>query len=136
MPVFPLDLTSDGARIDLGVSPPQGYLTPRTRPRSWRALIDTGAAVTAVSPSVVLMHQPPQIGVLYASRAGGVASRCASYEIRLSLGGHLGKRRWFALEAMEIQPATPGVDILIGMDLLIKLELTWLGPARRAFLSY
>ena len=44
--------------------------------------------------------------------------------------------RWFSREAVEVQPATAGIDILIGMELLLKIDMAWLGPRRLLFLSY
>jgi hypothetical protein len=59
-----------------------------------------------------------------------------TYDIRVRFGGHSARRRWFRLEAVETQPATADVDILIGMDLLLKIDMGWLGPRRLLFLSY
>ena len=57
-------------------------------------------------------------------------------DIRIRFGGHSAQGRWFNLEAVEIQPATAGVDVLIGMELFLKIDMVWLGPRKRLFLSY
>ena len=43
-----------------------------------------------------------------------------TYFIRLKFEGHIGQGRWFGLEVIESQPSTPNVDVLIGMDLLVR----------------
>ena len=45
------------------------------------------------------------------------------------------RRRWFSLEVIESQPSTPHVDILIGMDLLIQVNMIWNGPIRQVDLT-
>jgi hypothetical protein len=40
------------------------------------------------------------------------------------------------LEAVEVQPATANVDILIGTDLLLQIDMAWLGPRRLLLLRY
>ena len=112
-------------------------MTRATRPRTWTALVNTGANMSIVSPAVVLALQPPRLRL----RAGGPLGRRhrtqPTYDLRFRLGGHVNTpNRWFPLEAAEIQPATTGVNLIIGTDLLIKLELVWHGPSRHGFLAY
>ena len=58
------------------------------------------------------------------------------YDIRLKFDGHLTPGRWFELEAVETAPATPGVDVLIGQDLLANLTLLYNGPLGKLVLMY
>jgi hypothetical protein len=58
------------------------------------------------------------------------------YDIRLKFDSHLLPGRWFDLEAIETAPATPGVDVLIGQDLLLKLTLLDNGPLGKLVLMY
>ena len=137
MPVFPLVVTHDKATLNVGVSAPIGYLTPATRPRTWMALVDTGASMSVTSPAVVQATRPPQIAYESVGRAGGVSSYARTFDIRFRLGGHASlQSQWFALEVAEIDPATPGVDVIIGMDLLARLELVLYGASRFGFLAY
>jgi hypothetical protein len=137
MPLFPLVVTPDGATLDVGVSAPTAYVTKMTRPNTWTALVDTGATMSVISPAVRLALAPPSIGYFPVGRAGGVRTFEPTYEIRIRLGGHLAiLSRWFALETVELRPATPDVDVIIGTDLLIRLELSWRGPAGNGFLQY
>ena len=136
MPAFPLSLTPDGATLDIGLSAPRAYVTTATPPGTWTALVDTGATMSVISPTVVAALQPPRLGFAPVGRSGGVRTLEPTYEVRVRLGGHVAASRWFALEVIALQPATPGVDVLLGTDLLIKLELMWWGPSRLAVLAY
>ena len=44
--------------------------------------------------------------------------------------------RWFSLEAVEVQPATADVSVLIGHDILLQIDMAWLGPRRLLVFSY
>jgi predicted aspartyl protease len=136
MPIFPLPLRPDGPQLDVGVSVSRTYAPWGGPPGTWQALIDTGASMTAISPGVVAALQPLRLGAQPVRRAGGGSTWHYTYEVRIRFGGHSVRGRWFNLEAVEIQPATPEVDILIGMDLLLKIDMGWLGPRRLLFLSY
>ena len=59
-----------------------------------------------------------------------------TYDVRIRFGGHSGPGRWFSVEVVEVQPATPDVDVLIGMDLLIKIDLAWMGTRRLVLLNH
>jgi predicted aspartyl protease len=136
MPILPLPLGPDGPQLDVGVSVPRTYAQWGGPPVTWRALIDTGAAMTAISPGVVAALQPLRLGVQPISRASGRSTLNYTYDVRIRFGGHSVRGRWFRLEAVETQPATANIDILIGMDLLLKIDMGWLGPRRLLFLSY
>jgi hypothetical protein len=40
------------------------------------------------------------------------------------------------LEVIEEQPVTPGVDILLGHDLLMKVIMVWDGPRDNLIVTY
>jgi hypothetical protein len=136
MPILPIPLGLDGPLIDVGLSVPKAYVSWGGPPGTWKALIDTGADVTAISPDVVPALQPMKIGTQPVRRPGGGAVLRDTYDIRLRFGGHAVRGRWFSLEAVEVQPATADIDILIGMDLLLQIDMAWLGPRRLLLLSY
>jgi hypothetical protein len=102
MPIFPLPLGPDGPQLDVGVSVSRTYIPWGGPPGTWRALIDTGATMTAISPGVAAALQPLRLGARPIRRAGGGST----------------------------------IDILIGMDLLLKIDMGWLGPRRLLFLNY
>jgi hypothetical protein len=105
-------------------------------PHSYTALIDTGAAISAVSPQVVADVQPQSAGGASLNRVGTAALPLMRYDLRLKLDGHLALGRWFDLIAVKIAPATPGVDVLIGQDLLLQLTLLYNGPLGKLVLMY
>jgi predicted aspartyl protease len=127
MPLLPIPLLPAGAFLDVGVGASRLFTGPANRPDTWKALIDTGADLTVISPAVVLATQPQQIGNVPVTRAGGVTVWHNTFDVRIRFGGHSGPGRWFAVEAVEVQPATPDVDVLIGMDLLIRIDMAWIG---------
>jgi hypothetical protein len=57
MPIFPVPLGLDGPQLDVGVSVPKTYAPWGGPPGTWKALIDTGAVMTAISPGVVAALQ-------------------------------------------------------------------------------
>jgi hypothetical protein len=83
-----------------------------------------------------LRLQPQQIGNVPVTRAGTSTVWRDTYDIRIRFGSHKGPGRWYAVEAVAVQPATAGVDVLIGMDLLIKLDMTWLGSRRLVLIEH
>ena len=92
--------------------------------------------MTAISPAVVAALRPLRIGSVPLGRAGGGISLHDTYDVRVRFGGHAGRGRWYPLEAVEAQPATTGVDVLIGMDLLIRIDMSWEGTRRLVLLSH
>src|SRR5207249_1503851 len=88
------------------------------------ALIDTGSTATAVSPAVRAALKPMKIGRARVHLPGIGVVWNDTYFLRLKFGGHAGPGRWFGLEVIEYQPSTPYVDVLIGMDLLIRINMT------------
>jgi predicted aspartyl protease len=105
-------------------------------PRSYNALIDTGASTTAISPKVVADVQPQRIEVRTLNRATAAEGLAYIYDVRLKFESHLVPGRWFDLEVVETAPVTPGVDVLIGQDLLLKLIMLSNGPLGKLVLMY
>jgi hypothetical protein len=100
------------------------------------ALIDTGATITAISSQVNGALQPQQIGTVLYRRPGQIASWVPSYLVQLDFTTHLRPGPPFHLEVIEENPATPGVDVLLGQDLLEKVIMVWDGPRGRLLLTY
>ncbi len=136
MPLLTIPLLDAGAFLDVGVGASRSLTGPANRPDTWRALIDTGADMTVISSAVVAALQPQKLGTAPVGRAGGGRSFPLTYDVRLRFGGHAGPGRWYPAEAVEVQPATPNVDVLIGMDLLIRIDMGWAGPRRLVFLNH
>jgi predicted aspartyl protease len=105
-------------------------------PGSWTGLIDTGASKTAISDAVVRSLSPQEVGRGQIDRTGANPKQVLIYEIQLKLDGYLSAGRWFTLEVVHTQPATPGIDVLIGMDLLKQFHFYLSGPDGKLVLSY
>jgi predicted aspartyl protease len=136
MPMLPIPLLPAGAFLDVGVGASRTFTSPANRPNTWKALVDTGADMTVISPSVVSALQPQQIGNVPVSRAGSMTVWRGTYDVRIRFGGHAGPGRWYSVEAIEVQPAAPDVDVLIGMDLLIEIDMAWIGSRRLVLLNH
>ena len=95
-----------------------------------------GATISAISSKIKRVLQPPVIGkVLYHPR-GQPAIWVPTYLVVVEIESHSHPGRAFGLEVIEEQPMTPGVEILLGYDLLCKVILVWDGPRDRLMLTY
>jgi hypothetical protein len=105
-------------------------------------LIDTGASQTAIASSVVAALHPQDVGRLdYLRPDQPVISRprdsiLVCFEPDLGDPDWVDDAHWFTAEAVEANIATPGVDVVVGQDLLSHLALSWDGPRGRLLLMY
>jgi hypothetical protein len=121
-----LDVGPMGPLIQVGVSVRSNYAQAGLggAPRSYNALIDTGASRSAISPKVVGELRLEFVDSVPVERVG--ANIFADlYAVRIKLAHHLQPGRWYELEAVEVAPASPGVDVLIGRDLLENTTLLY-----------
>ena len=106
------------------------------------ALIDTGAARTAISAGVLARLSPRRVGEVEVRRADRVVEKRPTYAVRVAFAPDFGSETWpiksrfFAINAVEAEPATPGVDILIGQDILAELTMIHDGPSGRLLIVY
>jgi hypothetical protein len=105
-------------------------------PQSVTGLIDTGAVRTAISRSVYQALQPAIIGTTSYRRPGVAPVFVATYAVRLNFQGHLTSNPWFELEVLVTDPATPGVEVLVGMDVISQLVLFYEGVNGTMVLTY
>ena len=107
-------------------------------PLSRTGLIDTGASRTAISEAVLQALQLSSIGTTSYVRPGVPEVLVAKYAIRLNFEGHLSKNPWFDLGSVRrcADPATPGVDVLVGMDVLSQLALFYEASNGTMILAY
>jgi Aspartyl protease len=111
-PIIPVGLTVGTAQAMAGGGGP-----PVSRP----GLIDTGATGTAIRTAVYQALQPMPSGATPFNRPGGSQAIVPTYAVRLNFEGHLAPNPWFDLDVVVADPATPGIDVLIGMDVLSRL---------------
>ena len=106
------------------------------------ALIDTGSSMTVIDPTITAALRRSDWGQWSSTRPGGTMILAQSYDIRLAFEPDPQHARWwqygrwFDLEAIETTPASAGVDVLIGQDLLQKVVMSWDGPRWRLLLMY
>jgi hypothetical protein len=105
-------------------------------------LIDTGASITAIHPDLIAAIRPVQLGTMDIKRSTGPALWRRTWDIRLAFEPDPQdpqwwlRGQWFNLEAIEVTPASAGVDVLIGRDLLKKIVMSWDGPRSKVLLMY
>jgi hypothetical protein len=130
MPLQVIDMGPLGPLIQVGIRVGAEFdaLGRGGAPRSYYALIDTGASNTAISPKVVANVQPKRVGIKTLNRVGAADAFGYMYDIRLKFESHVAPGRWFDFRAIETAPLTPGVDVLIGQDLLLNFILVYNGP--------
>ncbi len=105
-------------------------------PLTKSGLVDTGATYTAISNAVYQALQPTDSGSASARRPGGTQESVSTYAVRLNFEGHLSGNPWFDLDVVVADPATPGIDVLIGMDVLSRVVLFFEGVNGTMILSY
>jgi hypothetical protein len=114
----------------------QGHPVPA--PFATTALIDSGASQTVVAPFVVAYLKLAQTGtaeVLVVSKSGAAAEESFPvYDLAVSLQAHPGFSR--KVEAVSAWPATSGVSLLIGRDILDQCRFLFDGVKRRFTLWY
>lgn len=105
-------------------------------PLSRAGLIDTGATFTAISEAVYQLLQPmASIPVTY-GRPGTTQVNVWTYAVRLKFEGHVAPNPWFDLDVVVADPATPGIDVLIGMDLISQVVLFYEGANGTMIVTY
>jgi predicted aspartyl protease len=113
--------------IDIGVAPPQGYVTASKQPATYLAVIDTGANMSVISPRVVKELRPPEFGMETVMLPGLGYALEPTYYVRFRIGGHQAESEWHPLLVTGTEPATPDADVIIGMDVLAGLDWGWRG---------
>jgi hypothetical protein len=138
MPVHVLDIGRLGPVVSVGLSVGDAYASAGLggAPQSYNALIDTGASDTAISTAARQALQPQRVRSVPYLRPGMPRVPRPSYDIRLKFEGHLSPFLWFDVEVIEVNPATPGIDVLIGQDLIQQLTLLSNGPLGKLVLMY
>jgi hypothetical protein len=105
-------------------------------PLSRTGLIDTGATRTAISKAVYQVLRPAAPGRSTYRRPGLAQVVVPTYTVRLNFEGYLSRNPWFDLRVLVVDPATPEVDVLVGMDVLSQLVLFYEGANGTMVLAY
>jgi hypothetical protein len=123
-------------QVGLNVGATQTRLGLGGSPLSKNGLIDTGATRTAISAGVYQALQPAVSGSAPFQRPGLPQMVVPTYAVRPNCEGHLSGNPWFDLDAVVADAATPGIDVLIGMDVLSQLIVFYEGVNGTMILSY
>jgi hypothetical protein len=117
MPHLTLQIGPGGPLLDVLVSasaPRQTALTQAGQPvppaQTARALIDTGASVTAIDPTILtaLALTPTGQTTIHTPSTGNHGHSCSTYDIHLTLSHPSLSFYISALRSDPIQPSTPG----------------------------
>ena len=106
------------------------------------ALIDTGASITAIHPGIVTALQPLELGKVELARPGAESLWAPTHDIRIAFEPDPDQARWqitgrwFDAEAIAARPASAGIDVLIGQDILSQIVMSWDGPRWKLLLMY
>jgi hypothetical protein len=106
------------------------------------ALIDTGASITAIAPPIIAALRPRKLRDIEITRPVAESLWALTFDIRLAFEPDPEQKewrlrgRWFNVEAIAAAPASAGVDVLIGQDILGQIVMSWDGPRWRLLLMY
>jgi len=108
-------------------------------PLRLRALIDSGADVTAVSPKVVQELELAVSEKVSSQTAGGTAV-VRLFNVSLSISGPLGSAGPMLhredMVVSELAVTLPNIDVLIGMDILRQSMFILDGPGKQFTLAF
>jgi hypothetical protein len=145
MPHHTILVGSDGAVIDIAVMVGpimrQDLLSRGALPLQpviIRALIDTGADLTAIHPQILEQFGGRPAGSARIRRPGqSLGYQAVSlFEIQLSIGGVTPGVPWIPTRVVGVEPATPTVLAMIGRDVLKHCTLYYNGPGSELTLSH
>ncbi|MXW96324.1 MAG: hypothetical protein F4110_07255 [Acidimicrobiaceae bacterium] len=106
---------------------PRGREEPE---RGFRAILDTGTQLTAISPRVVAAIKPDAVGEIQLRVADGSERWADQYwiRIRVPLGlSATAEAPAYDTVATQIPTSLEGCDVLLGMDIISKWHVTLSG---------
>lgn len=148
MPHFTLPISPQGPVVDAGVmaSPArlqalQDSQQPVPPPQIVRALIDTGASISAVDPSVLTALGLSATGEaeIHTPSTAGVPVKTATYDVQIAiLAGRPGDLHFISetVQVTSTELTAQGFQVLIGRDILKSCILYFNGADAVFSLSY
>ena len=98
--------------------------------------------MTAIHPKIIAAVHPLKLGKCEIRRAGAESTWAQTSDLRVAFDPDPQQPRWwlngrwFNVEAIAVPPASEGIDVLIGRDILSKLVMSWDGPRWKLLLMY
>lgn len=127
MPFLTFPVGADGALVGVFVA----LSTPRIDvlkaagigfppPVKANALIDTGASISSISPRIAmgLGLAPSSITPIHSATTGKAPQNCNVYDVCLAFVQPSVKVLGVNIPVIEVDLSTPGVDVLLGRDML------------------
>ncbi len=125
-----------GPLIMVGIRPLDAYERKGIgRAISCTGLVDTGASASAIAPDLAKQAGLIQSDVSFVRHAGR-SVMVPSYAARVRFQGHDGLAGWQELTLVGSAPATPGVGMLIGRDMLARVTMLYDGPKNSVVLLF
>lgn len=116
------NLAVNGALLQVQVSPPAGY--GGGTPKVFTAMVDSGASITCINMGAAQQMDIPQVSSTQLGGVGGMTT-APIYAVALTLPEY-----GVSVDPVQIAGVgnpLPGVDMLIGRDLLRLLEFDYQG---------
>lgn len=145
MPVLTFPVQADGLLVDAMIGLDRSELQaliaagqPLPVPLLIRGVIDTGADVTAVAPSILARLGVPPGKTVQTHTAGGPVNT-SIYDVSFSIPAIRKRMAPFVvpqLTVTELKHSPPNIDVLIGLDVLLQCHFHLDGPARQFSLSF
>lgn len=129
MPFLTFPIGGDGVLVDLyvAVSTPRidamkAAGLPFPSPEKVRALVDTGASMSSVSPRLAksLGLVPSGIMPILSATTGGAAHNCNQYDVCLAFVQPSVKVLGVNVPVIELDLYTHGAEVLLGRDMLAQ----------------
>lgn len=136
--IFPVDLDGLLLPVLIGLNGNEtaaraAAAQPIPLPVSVNAIVDTGTNVTCVSQVVLSRLAVAASGQATTNTAAGEAV-VQLYEVSMSVPGQGNAPLTIVstnLTVMELPGSVPGVDVLVGLDVLLRYKLLLDGPAKQ-----
>jgi hypothetical protein len=145
MPFLTFSIGAEGALVDIFVA----LSTPRVDalkaagmgfapPEKVKALIDTGASISSISPRIAqtLGLVPTGITPIYSATTTGGPKNSNLYDVCLAFAQPSIKVLGVNIPVIEASLFTPGVDVLLGRDMLRQCLCIYDGQSSMFILAF
>jgi hypothetical protein len=121
-------------RIDVLKAAGMKYPPPETA----KALIDTGAGISSISPRIAraLALVPSGVTPIHSATTGGAPQNCNLYDVCLAFVQPSIKVLGVAIPVIEVELGTPGIEVLLGRDILRQCLCVYDGQSGTFVLAF